>query len=147
MYCESYSPCQKCKIVKTYSSLEIDKEKRIYENSEYNYSCIFIPFAVCLIDLLLMWVSPLYFIYLISSTINQLLIKEINGSFLNNFYSFLFSLCGNSLSVFLKSDRTAFYLIPILWFYSLFEHFFLNFLNIFFDGLTWENRKHGSNSE
>ena len=52
MYCESYSPCQKCKIVKTYSSLEIDKEKRIYENSDYNYSCIFIPFAVCLIDLI-----------------------------------------------------------------------------------------------
>ena len=52
MYCESYSPCQKCKIVKTYSSLEIDKEKRIYENTDYNYSCIFIPFAVCLIDLL-----------------------------------------------------------------------------------------------
>ncbi len=52
MYCESYAPCQKCKIVKTYSSLEIDKEKRIYENSDYNYSCIFIPFAVCLIDLL-----------------------------------------------------------------------------------------------
>lgn len=52
MYCESYTPCQQCKIVKTYSSLEIDKEKRIYENSEYNYSCIFIPFAVCLVDLI-----------------------------------------------------------------------------------------------
>jgi hypothetical protein len=52
MYCESYSPCKQCKIVKTYSSLEIEKEKRIYENSDYNYSCIFIPFAVCLIDLI-----------------------------------------------------------------------------------------------
>lgn len=52
MYCESYAPCQQCKIVKTYSSLEIDKEKRIYENSDYNFSCIFIPFAVCMIDLL-----------------------------------------------------------------------------------------------
>ncbi len=52
MYCESYTPCKQCKIVKTYSSLEIEKEKRIYENSDYNYSCIFIPFAVCLIDLI-----------------------------------------------------------------------------------------------
>ncbi len=52
MYCESYQPCKQCKIVKTYSSLEIDKEKRIYENSDYNYSCIFIPFAVCIIDLI-----------------------------------------------------------------------------------------------
>lgn len=51
MYCESYIPCRQCKIVKTYSSLEIDKEKRIYENSDYNYSCILIPFAICLIDL------------------------------------------------------------------------------------------------
>jgi hypothetical protein len=52
MYCESYTPCQQCKIVKTYSSLEIDKEKRIYENTDYNFSCIFIPFAVCMVDLL-----------------------------------------------------------------------------------------------
>jgi hypothetical protein len=51
MYCESYIPCRQCKIVKTYSSLEIDKEKRIYENSDYNYTCIYLPFAICLIDL------------------------------------------------------------------------------------------------
>ncbi len=51
MYCESYIPCRQCKIVKTYSSIEIDKEKRIYENPDYNYSCIFLPFAICLIDL------------------------------------------------------------------------------------------------
>lgn len=51
MYCESYIPCRQCKIVKTYSSVEIDKEKKIYEHPDYNYSCIFLPFAICLIDL------------------------------------------------------------------------------------------------
>lgn len=52
MYCDSYDPCTQCKIVKTYTTVEIEKEKRIYENPDYNYSCIFIPFAVCLIDIL-----------------------------------------------------------------------------------------------
>jgi hypothetical protein len=51
MYCESYNPCKECKIVKTYSSFEMEKEKRIYENPNYNYSCIFLPFAICFIDL------------------------------------------------------------------------------------------------
>lgn len=52
MYCDSYSPCKQCKIVKTYSVIEIEKERNIYENPDYNYTCIYIPFAVCLIDLL-----------------------------------------------------------------------------------------------
>jgi hypothetical protein len=50
--CENYSPCVECRIVKTYSTIELDKEKRIYENSSYNYTGIYIPFAVCLIDIL-----------------------------------------------------------------------------------------------
>lgn len=52
MDCGNYSPCIDCRIVKTYSTIELDKEKRIYENSSYNYTGIYIPFAVCLIDLI-----------------------------------------------------------------------------------------------
>lgn len=52
MECENYSPCVQCRIVKTYSTIELDKEKRIYENSNYNYTAIYIPLAVCLIDLI-----------------------------------------------------------------------------------------------
>ena len=49
--CENYNPCRGCKIIKTYSTIEIDKEKKIYENSNYNYSYIFIPFAMVIIDI------------------------------------------------------------------------------------------------
>jgi hypothetical protein len=52
MDCDNYSPCTSCKIVKTYSTVEIDKEKRIYEDPSYNYSGIYIQFAICLIDIL-----------------------------------------------------------------------------------------------
>lgn len=52
MECEKYSPCTNCRIVKTYSTVELDKEKRIYENSNYNYTGIFIPFAICLIEMI-----------------------------------------------------------------------------------------------
>ena len=52
MECENYSPCIECRIVKTYSTIELDKEKRIYENSSYNYTGIYIPFAICLIEIL-----------------------------------------------------------------------------------------------
>lgn len=52
MECDNYFPCTDCRIVKTYSTIELDKEKRIYENSNYNYTGIYIPFAVCLIELI-----------------------------------------------------------------------------------------------
>jgi serine/threonine protein kinase len=52
MFCENYIPCTKCKIVRTYSTIEIEHEKRIYENPTYNFTCIYIPFAICIIDLL-----------------------------------------------------------------------------------------------
>lgn len=52
MDCENYSPCIDCKIVKTYSTVELDKEKKIYEKPDYNYTGIYIPFAVCVIELL-----------------------------------------------------------------------------------------------
>jgi hypothetical protein len=51
MDCFNYSPCEQCKIVKTYSTLELDKEKRIYEDLNYNFTAIYVPLAVCLIDL------------------------------------------------------------------------------------------------
>jgi hypothetical protein len=52
MDCHNYSPCSGCHIIKTYSTIEFDKEKRIYENSNYNFTGIYIPFAICLIDLI-----------------------------------------------------------------------------------------------
>ena len=52
MFCENYTPCLKCKIVRTYSTIEIEHEKRIYEDPTYNFTCIYIPFAVCIIELI-----------------------------------------------------------------------------------------------
>ncbi len=52
MFCETYIPCSKCKIVRTYSTIEIEYEKRIYEDPNYNFTCIYIPFAICIIDLI-----------------------------------------------------------------------------------------------
>ena len=52
MDCKSYSPCTECKIVKTYSTIELDREKRIYESDDYNYTGMYIPLAVCLIELI-----------------------------------------------------------------------------------------------
>jgi hypothetical protein len=52
MDCVNYLPCSQCKIVKTYSTIELDKEKRIYEDDSYNYSGIYIPLAICLIELI-----------------------------------------------------------------------------------------------
>jgi serine/threonine protein kinase len=58
LYCESYSPCQSCHVVRTYSALEMDKEKyksrdtkNIYENPQYNFSGIYIPLMVLLINI------------------------------------------------------------------------------------------------
>ncbi len=48
--CEEY-PCKNCKIVKTYPIVEIEKEYKIYENPNYNFTGICIPLAITLIDL------------------------------------------------------------------------------------------------
>lgn len=52
MECQNYSPCVDCRIVKTYSTIELEKEKRIYENPNYNFTAIYIPLAISLIDLM-----------------------------------------------------------------------------------------------
>ena len=52
MDCKTYSPCTECKIVKTYSTVELEKEKRIYESKYYNYSSIFVPLSICIIDII-----------------------------------------------------------------------------------------------
>jgi len=49
--CKSYSPCQECRIVKTYSTIEIDRIKGILDNDEYNHTYILIPLCIGLIDL------------------------------------------------------------------------------------------------
>jgi hypothetical protein len=48
--CDEY-PCKNCKIVKTYPIVEIEKEYKIYENPNYNFTSICIPLAITLIDL------------------------------------------------------------------------------------------------
>lgn len=50
IFCEEY-PCKNCKIVKTYPIVEIEKEYKIYENPNYNFTSICIPLAIILIDL------------------------------------------------------------------------------------------------
>ena len=51
IYCESYTPCKSCKIIKTYQALENMHKNKPYENQQYNYSSILIPFAVLLINI------------------------------------------------------------------------------------------------
>ncbi len=50
--CSEYNPCFNCKIIKSYSCVEYDIDKKIYENDEYNYTGIYIPYAICLINIL-----------------------------------------------------------------------------------------------
>ncbi len=50
IFCEDY-PCKNCKVVKTYPIVEIEKEYKIYENPNYNFTSICIPLAIILIDL------------------------------------------------------------------------------------------------
>jgi len=50
MFCDEY-PCKNCKIVKTYPVAEIEKEYKIYEDKNYNFTFICIPLAIILIDL------------------------------------------------------------------------------------------------
>lgn len=50
--CESYEPCKKCGIVKTYSTLEIDRIKGILDDENYDHKYQYIPLGVGLIDLL-----------------------------------------------------------------------------------------------
>jgi serine/threonine protein kinase len=50
--CKNYSPCRDCKIIKTYSTLEMDKIKNILDDVNYNHKYHYIPLAIGLIDLL-----------------------------------------------------------------------------------------------
>lgn len=60
-YCNTYSPCTACHITRTYSAIEMDTEKKkssdgsnyisIYENPKYNFTGIYIPFAVLMVNL------------------------------------------------------------------------------------------------
>jgi serine/threonine protein kinase len=52
MDCKSYSPCRECRIVKTYSTMEIDKIKGILDDCNYKHTYHLIPLAIGLIDLL-----------------------------------------------------------------------------------------------
>jgi len=50
--CKNYNPCKECRIVKTYSTLEMDKIKNILDNENYIHTYHYIPLGVGLIDLL-----------------------------------------------------------------------------------------------
>ena len=50
--CGNYSPCSKCKIIKTYSTIEIDKVKDILDDTNYPHNYHLIPLGIGLIDLL-----------------------------------------------------------------------------------------------
>jgi serine/threonine protein kinase len=52
MVCENHNPCYKCKIVRTYPSIEFDNNNRIYEHKEYNFTAIYVTLAITLIDIL-----------------------------------------------------------------------------------------------
>lgn len=50
--CQSYTPCQGCRIVKTYSTMEMDKMKDILEDENYIHTYQFMSLGIGLIDLL-----------------------------------------------------------------------------------------------
>jgi serine/threonine protein kinase len=50
--CKNYNPCKECRIVKTYSTLEMDRMKNILDDEKYNHTYHYIPLGVGLIDLL-----------------------------------------------------------------------------------------------
>lgn len=52
MDCKSYFPCKECRIVKTYSTMEIDKIKGILDDSNYEHTYHLLPLGIGLIDLL-----------------------------------------------------------------------------------------------
>ncbi len=52
MDCKSYEPCKECKIVKTYSTIEMDKIRNILDDEEYKHTYHLIPLGIGLIDLL-----------------------------------------------------------------------------------------------
>jgi hypothetical protein len=62
IYCDDYDTCKNCKIIKTYTPIEIQKYSSIFEknNSSYNYTYICLPFVFCLIDLLCKYNTLLY---------------------------------------------------------------------------------------
>lgn len=49
--CKNYNPCRECRIVKTYSTLEMDRIKNILDDENYDHKYHYIPLAVGLIDL------------------------------------------------------------------------------------------------
>jgi serine/threonine protein kinase len=50
--CKNYNPCKECRIVKTYSTLEMDRIKNILDDENYSHKYHYIPLAIGLIDLL-----------------------------------------------------------------------------------------------
>ena len=51
MECKSYSPCKECKVVKTYSTLELDKIRNILDDENYYHSYHYISLGIGLMDL------------------------------------------------------------------------------------------------
>lgn len=52
MECESYTPCKGCRIVKTYSTMEMDRMKNVLEDNNYIHTYQFMSLGIGLIDLL-----------------------------------------------------------------------------------------------
>lgn len=50
--CKNYNPCKECRVIKTYSTLEMDRIKNILDDENYSHKYHYIPLAVGLIDLL-----------------------------------------------------------------------------------------------
>jgi serine/threonine protein kinase len=50
--CEHYKPCKNCHLTRTYLTSDFEFEKNLYNNEMYNFTAIYIPLAVSLIDLL-----------------------------------------------------------------------------------------------
>jgi serine/threonine protein kinase len=50
--CEHYKPCKNCHLTRTYLTSDFEFEKNLYNDGMYNFTAIYIPLAVSLIDLL-----------------------------------------------------------------------------------------------
>jgi hypothetical protein len=140
MECVNYSPCVDCRIVKTYSTIELDKEKRIYENSNYNFTAIYVPFAICLIELLCentisQYVSKLCRNFNINITVKQMipLLQIACFNFNNNDNSTIKKF--KNIEKFKKSLESDFKILKTNDFYEFFlnmlepKHKYLDFIN------------------
>jgi hypothetical protein len=141
IYCDNYSKCTNCIIIKTYAPIEMQIHKHIFDSSyndynelNYNYTYICLPFVFCIIDLLCKYKTNLYIEKLAKKfKINNLNAKEIiNMIQISSFY--YNKLTTNNTNFEKKYQKVNIYIKSIEEKYPFIksENFYEYFLNIIY---------------